>query len=123
MSKRAPTEPLDPCTVHCYTGPMTTITEQAAADLSWLRNAENWGLWIRFSETEPAPPEEAWMMRHRDGRVRFYAVGKGQVGPEHKHVVAATYWAFGNRWMDPDIPLGLNLAARDEVLAGGVGRC
>lgn len=94
--------------------------QAARRDLAWLRKAEHWGEWVRFSETEMAPPESVWMMRHKNGRVRFYAKSKGQVGPEHRHIVAATYWAYANRYLDPDFPIGLNLHARAEVLAGGI---
>lgn len=100
-------------------GPTQTNAERER-DLRWLRNAEHWGEWIRFSDTELAEPERVWMMRGKNGRVRFYAKGKGQVGPEHAHIVAASYWAYGNRYLDPDYPIGLNLAARAEVLAGGI---
>lgn len=96
---------------------MATTTQ--AEDLRWLKKAEHWGEWLRFSETELAEPESIWMMRHTNGTVRFYAKGQGQVGPPHRHIVAATYWAYANRWIDPEISIGHNLACRAEVAAGG----
>lgn len=94
-----------------------------AGDLRWLRKAEHWGEWIRFSDTEIAPPESIWMLKATDSpKVRFYAIGKGQVGPEHAHVVAATCWAYANRWIRPDNPIGDELACRAEVMAGGTER-
>ncbi len=100
---------------------MTTNTE--TAELRWLKKAEHWGEWLRFSETELADPESIWMMRGGNGRVRFYAKGKGQVGPEHKHVVGAAMWAWANRWLwtEPDGSLDMlrQLACRSWVLAGG----
>lgn len=91
-------------------------------ELRWLRKADNWGEWLRFSETERADPERVWMMVG-DGRVRFYAEGKGQVGEDHRSVVAATCWAWANRWLwtDPDGSLDMprQLACRRWVLAGG----
>lgn len=100
----------------------TPLNAAQRADLKWLRKADHWGEWVRFSDFEIAPPESVWMMRGARGRVRFYAVGKGQVGPEHRHVVAATCWALANGYLDPDAPLGLSVAARAEVLAGGAER-
>lgn len=98
----------------------------ADADLRWLRKAEHWGKWIRFSDSEIAEPETIWMMRGASGRVRFYAVGKGQQGPEHNSVVAASAWAWGNRWLwaEPDgsIDMGVQLACREWVLNGGAPR-
>lgn len=92
-------------------------------DLRWLGKAEHWGEWRRFSDTEAAEPESVWMMRGAGGQVRFYARGQGQVGPEHESVVAATAWAWANRWLwvDPDGTLDMprQLACREWVLAGG----
>ena len=91
--------------------------------LRWLRKAEHWGEWVRFSDTEPAEPESVWMMVGGNGRVRFYAIGRGQVGNEHASVVAATTWAWANRWLwrEPDGSLDMprQLACRRWVLAGG----
>lgn len=93
------------------------------ADLRWLNKAEHWGEWVRFSETEAADPESIWMMRGGNGNVRFYAKGRGQQGPEHKSVVAATAWAWANRWLwkdeDGTLDIGGQLACRKWVLAGG----
>lgn len=95
----------------------------ATTDLRWLKKAEHWGEWIRFSETEAADPESVWMMRGANGRVRFYAKGRGQVGPEHGSVVAAAHWAWANRWLwlEPDGSLDMlaQLACRRWTLAGG----
>lgn len=92
--------------------------------LSWLTKAEHWGEWVRFSETEPAAPESIWMMRGGNGRVRFYAIGEGQVGPEHRSVVAAATWAWANRWFwtDPEsgeVDILVEISCREWVLAGG----
>lgn len=99
------------------------MTRTKESELRWLRKADNWGEWIRFSDTELAEPESVWMMRGASGRVRFYAKGKGQVGPEHPHVMAAYYWAWGNRWLhlEPDGSLDIltQLACRKWVLDGG----
>lgn len=91
--------------------------------IAWLRKANHWGEWIRFSETEAADPESVWMMQGSNGRVRFYAKGEGQVGPEHQSVVVAAHWAWANRWLwlEPDGSLDMlgQLACRKWVLAGG----
>jgi hypothetical protein len=96
----------------------------AKADLRWLRKAEHWGEWVRFSDVELAPAESVWMMRGGNGSVRFYEKGKGQVGPQHQHVVAAACWAWANGWLwaDPDgtVDMGSQLACRNWVMAGGV---
>lgn len=96
------------------------MTDKSQTDLKWLQKAEHWGDWLRFSDHELAEPQRVWMMVGPTGRVRFYEVGKGQVGPEHRHVVAATYWAFSQGFIDPACSIGHNLACRAEVLAGGL---
>jgi hypothetical protein len=96
---------------------MATTTR--TADLAWLKKADHWGDWIRFSDIEAAEPEQVWMMRHASGRVRFYGVGVGQVGPEHAHIVAATHWAYAERWIDPELSMPFNLQCRAWVLDGG----
>lgn len=98
------------------------MSPKQRADKKWLENAEHWGEWIRYSETElvDGPPESIWMMKSTSGpQVRFYAIGKGQVGSEHPHVVAATAWAWGNRWLMADEDIRGQLACRAYVLAGG----
>lgn len=94
------------------------------AELRWLRKAEPWGEWIRFSGTEAAEPESIFMMRGINGRVRFYAKGKGQVGKEHRHTYGAALWAWANRWLwtDPEtgqVDMLEQLACRRWVLDGG----
>jgi hypothetical protein len=92
-------------------------------ELRWLDKAEHWGEWIRFSETGAADPESIWMMRGTNGKVRFYAVGQGQQGLEHKSVVAAAYWAWANRWLWVDdegyFDMAAQLGCREWVLTGG----
>lgn len=111
-----------------------------AADKKWLDNSEHWGEWERFDErpedldprsvaltgrvsTGTGERESIWMMKSTSGpQVRFYAVGKGQVGPEHAHVLAATCWAYGNGYLHADwatSDIFMQLAAREEVLSGG----
>lgn len=101
----------------------TSEGAKRAADLRWLDKADHWGEWIRFSETEAADPESVWMMQGRNGHVRFYAKGKGQVGPDHKSVVAAAYWAWAERWLwldqDGDLDMLGQLACRAWMLNGG----
>lgn len=91
--------------------------------LRWLKKAEHWGEWVRYSDTELAPPESIWMMCGASGNVRFYAKGKGQYGDEHGSVVAAAYWAWMNRWLwtEPDGGLDIlaQLACRAWCMAGG----
>lgn len=100
--------------------PLVLAHNDPKADKRWLDKAENWGEWVRYSSTEIAEPERVWMMK-RGAKVRFYMVGKGQVGPQHAHVVAATCWAYGNGFLDADpANLGLSMACRAEVLRGGV---
>jgi len=95
----------------------------SAADLRWLREAENWGEWHRVPGDQPGVPESVWMMRGANGTVRFYAVGRGQVGQRHQSVVAATAWAWANGWLwtEPDgsIDMAGQLACREWVAAGG----
>lgn len=121
---------------------MTTLTAAQKAERKWLDRSEHWGEWERFDErpedldprsvaltgrtsTGTGERESIWMMKSTAGpNVRFYAVGKGQVGREHAHVVAATCWAYGNGYLpvlqDPNDPIiFLHLAAREEVLSGG----
>lgn len=92
------------------------------AHLKWLRSAEHFGEWERFDEVT-GERESIWMMKSTRGpKVRFYAVGKGQVGPEHAHLVAATYWAYGTGYLgviDEPPEIFLEIACRNEVLSGG----
>lgn len=92
--------------------------------LRWLKRAEHWGEWIRFAEDGEA--DAVWMMKSTSGpRVRFYAVGRGQIGDEHAHVTAATCWAYASGYLPADAyerneVMFLALGCRAEVLAGGV---
>lgn len=108
------------------TAPATAPARNNDKHLRWLDKAEHWGEWRRFSETELAEPESIWMLSGPTGRVRFYAIGKGQVGDEHNSVVAAAYWAWANRWLwcDPwgQIDMLAQLACRQWVLDGGARR-
>lgn len=93
-------------------------------DLLWLKKAEHWGEWRRYSETELAEPESIWMMKGAGGKVRFFAIGKGQVGDEHGSVVQASCWAWANRWCWVDTESGgvdmpAQLECRQWVLNGG----
>lgn len=94
-----------------------------SADVKWLEKAEHWGEWKRVPDDKPGAPESIWLLKGSNGNARFYAKGKGQVGPEHKSLVAATYWAWGNRWLwaEPDgsIDLPTQLGCRQWVSAGG----
>jgi hypothetical protein len=101
----------------------TTRPDSREAHLRWIGKAENWGEWLRFSETDLAEPESMWMLSGPGG-VRFYAVGKGQVGKQHKSVLAAACWAWANRWCwtEPDtgsVNMATQLACREWVLKGG----
>lgn len=98
---------------------MNTITNP---DLRWLNNAEHWGEWQRFDEAT-GERESIWMLKSLSSpEVRFYAIGKGQVGPRHKHMMAATYWAYGSGYLGAVAPeeIGVEIACRAEVLAGGM---
>lgn len=108
--------------------------------LRWLKNAEHWKVYERFDERpEDLDPREVALGRSSNGtgeheiifllkskashEARFYARGKGQIGPRHKHILAATCWAYGNGYLgvvvDPS-DIFLQLACREEVLSGGV---
>lgn len=102
---------------------MTAQTREVAAETKWLEAAEDWGAWVRYPDDRPGDPE--WIYMRKSGsspEVRFYAIGKGQVGAEHKSVVAATYWAYANGWLWGDGDILFELACRAEVLAGGAVR-
>lgn len=118
----------------------TSLSAGQRADKKWLDRSEHWGEWERFDERpEDLDPREValtgrtstgsgvreaiFMMKSTSGpQVRFYAIGKGHVGKEHAHVLAATCWAYGSgylRVVDTDDEICLQLAAREEVLSGG----
>lgn len=103
------------------------MSAPAKADLRWLRNAEHWGEWIRFDETT-GQRESIWLLKSTTGpQARFYAKGKGQVGPRHHAVYQATLWAYGTGYLPAeayvdDAEMFLALACRAEVAAGGVQR-
>lgn len=102
----------------------TTYTAQQAADFKWLTKAEDWGEWERFDETT-GERESIWMRKSGSSpEVRFYAIGQGQIGPRHSHVVGATCWAYANGYLQVCAPedIWLEIACRKEVLAGGVAR-
>lgn len=91
------------------------------ADLKWLKGAEHWGEWERFDETS-GERESIWMMKSSASpEVRFYAVGKGQIGGRHQHVMSATCWAYATGYLQVCSPdeIWLQIACREEVLAGG----
>lgn len=98
------------------------VSEKQQADLRWLGKADNWGEWIRFPDDRLGEPERIWMMRG-NRYVRFYAVGKGQVGVQHHSIVAAACWAWANRWFWTDeygeFDILSQLECRKWVLAGG----
>lgn len=99
------------------------MTATQTADLRWLNKAEHWGEWERFDE-QTGERESIWMMKSTGSpKVRFYGVGRGQVGEQHAHVAAATCWAYATGYLpatdDPN-DVFLHLACRAEVLAGGV---
>ena len=101
------------------------MTTTAQADLKWLNNAEHFGEWERCDEVT-GERESIWMMKSKSSpKVRFYAVGKGQVGKQHESVVAATYWAYGTGYLgvieDP-MDIFHQIACRREVMAGGAVR-
>lgn len=101
----------------------TAQVAKASADFRWLEKSEHWGEWERFDEVT-GERESIWMMKSTSGpQVRFYGIGKGQVGPRHKHLVAATYWGYGTGYLqvreDP-MDIFIEIACRAEVLAGGV---
>lgn len=102
-----------------------TRAVSATTELRWLENADHWGEWERFDETT-GERESIWMLKSKSSpRVRFYAKGKGQIGPEHASVVAATYWGYGTGYLQVctyPMDIGLQIACRAEVLAGGAPR-
>ena len=97
-------------------------TTVRSADLKWLNNAEHWREFERFDE-QTGEREAVWLMKSlASPEARFYAVGKGQVGPRHQHIVAATYWAYGTGYLgvcDDPMDIFHEIACRREVLAGG----
>lgn len=102
-----------------------TPEQVAAADLRWLRNAEHWSDgWVRFDETT-GERELIWMLKSNAGpQTRFYAKGKGQIGPCHGGVYQATLWAYGSGYLPAqayhdNAEMFLALACRAEVAAGG----
>lgn len=101
------------------------MTEQQKADVKWLNKAEHYGEWERF-EGVTGERESIWMMKSKASpKVRFYAVGKGQVGKEHPTLVSATYWAYGTGYLgviDDPSEIFLEIACRNEVQSGGAVR-
>lgn len=93
-----------------------------STELKWLEKAEHWGEWERFDE-QTGERESIWMMKSSSSpETRFYAIGLGQIGPRHKHVMAATCWAYANGYLgvcERPEDIFLQIAARAEVLAGG----
>lgn len=88
----------------------------------WISRGEVWGRWLTHPQLAPAGREEVFMVRGGNGHARFYAPGRSlggsglrQVGPDFPSIVAATYWAYGEQWIDPDCPAWLNHAATVEV--------
>lgn len=108
------------------TGRGATVARRSA-DLRWLRNAEHWGEWIRFDEVT-GERESVWLLKSTTSpQARFYAIGKGQVGPRHQGVYQATCWAYGTGYLPAEVyvdntAMFLALACRAEVLAGGAVR-
>jgi hypothetical protein len=67
----------------------------------------------RVAYVVPETGVYVWMFR-RGQRVRFYDTHGEQVGPEHKNVAPALYWAAANAWVDPFHP-NLSLACTVEI--------
>lgn len=93
-----------------------------SADLKWLKAAEHWREYERFDEVT-GERESIWLMKSASSPdARFYGIGRGQVGPGHASIVAATYWAYGTGYLgvceSPD-DIFHEIACREEVLAGG----
>lgn len=99
------------------------MTKSADAEVRWLKNADHWKQFERFDEITGEREEIYLLKSAASPEARFYAVGKGQVGPRHKHVMAATCWAYGNGYLgvceDPR-DIFIEIACRAEVMAGGV---
>lgn len=104
----------------CYDpelGPVDVIDFPTKDQKRWAK-AVNWGLWLAYPENGETQFQEVWMLR-LDARVRFVSRGR-QHGPQHAHVVAATYWAFAHGWRDPAITTVHNIRCITEVRSGGV---
>lgn len=93
-----------------------------SADLKWLKSAEHWREFERFDEVTGAR-EALWLMKSTGSpEARFYAVGRGQIGPSHKSIVAANYWAYGNGYLgvcDAPDDIFMEIACRAQVMSGG----
>lgn len=98
-------------------GPVEIIGFPAKDRKAWGK-AENWGLWLAYPEDGAAHFHEVWML-NLNGRVRYVARGGKQYGPQHRSVVAATYWAFAHGWRDPFCSLEFNVRCIVEVRGGG----
>lgn len=115
----------DPSTVlgvdTCYDpelGPVDVIDFPDKDRKRWAK-VENWGLWLAYPEHGEKQFQQVWMFRLA-GRVRFLSQGPRQHGPQHPHLMAATYWAFAHGWRDPAITVAHNLRCTTEVRSGGV---
>lgn len=106
-----------------------------SASHRWLHKAEVYGQWLRWPDDDlTVEPETIWMLR-KGTNVRFYAAGRGQIGEQHKSVLAAACWAWshGYLWVDeaqvfetyagPEFGrwLAWQYQCRHWVLAGGAG--
>jgi hypothetical protein len=67
----------------------------------------------RVAYVVPGTGTYVWMFR-KGQRVRSFDARGNQVGPEHKNVAPACYWAAANAWVDPFLP-NLSLACITEV--------
>jgi len=97
---------------YVYDKCMTTaaaVEAQQEIDPGW---GEDYGMG-RVAYVVPSSGICVWMFR-KGQRVRFYDTNGWQVGPEHKNVAPALYWAASEAWIDPFHP-NLSLACTVEV--------
>jgi hypothetical protein len=90
---------------------MMTMTQPAAdppVDPEW---GDNYGC----GEPAYVTPDgvQVWMYR-KGQRVRYFDGDGTQVGPEHRNVAPAAYWAAASGWIDPTRP-DLSVACIAEV--------
>lgn len=114
----------NPLTRRDFRGHNKSMNTTQTADLKWLKNAEHWQQFERFDEVT-GEREEIFLLKSKSGpKARFYARGKGQVGPQHQYVMNAMCWAYANGYLGVVDPFDvqavlLQLGCRAEVLAGG----
>lgn len=94
-------------------GPVDVQPFPVADKARWAK-ASNEGLWLAYPGDGADHYHEVWMLQ-LGGRYRFVGRGGVQYGPQHPHLCAAVYWAFGHGWIDPEISRQRNIRCQVEV--------